>query len=253
MVPKLNPWSARERHLLRFLWCKDGSREEFIEITRGLVGVPHLPHLTQKEDVSEEMTYHLSLESKNPIDKRNVPTWERGERKTLQADRPPEGGETTYSTNICTHLLYAKHCYSAKDIVDNQAKFWPHSIIEKPMDVCGLAGSTLVMHKVKKCRHREIRTGKKHSSDTWLWRKQRQPGWRILLPLILLTMRSHYRFFKLGNCTSTKYLERLTGWWDPGLGNWGCGLEAGQNNSAGWHPIGKDAVSRPFLCKASLG
>lgn len=167
MVPKLNPWSAGERHLLRFLWCKDGSRQEFIEITKGLVGVPHLPHLTQKEDVLEEMTYHLSLESKNPID-RNVHTGERGERKTLQADRPPEGGETTYSTNICTYLLYAKHCYSAKDIMDNQAKFWPHSIIEKPKDVCGPAGSTLVMHKVKKCRHREIRTGKKHSSGTYL-------------------------------------------------------------------------------------
>lgn len=34
----------------------------------GLVGVPHLPHLTQKEDVLKEVTYDLSLESKNSID-----------------------------------------------------------------------------------------------------------------------------------------------------------------------------------------
>lgn len=40
---------------------------------------------------------------------------------TLQADRLPEGGETTYSTNI--YALYTKHYYSAEDIVDNQAKF----------------------------------------------------------------------------------------------------------------------------------
>lgn len=85
---------------------------------------------------------------------------------TLQADRLPEGGETTYSTNI--YALYTKHYYSAEDIVDNQAKFWPHSTIEKPKYVCGLADSTLVMHKVKKWRHREVRTGKEHSSGTYL-------------------------------------------------------------------------------------
>lgn len=52
--------------------------------------------------------------------------------------------------------------------MDNQAKFWPQSAIEKSKYVCGLAVSTLVMHKVKKWRQREIRTGKEHSSGTYL-------------------------------------------------------------------------------------
>ncbi|KAK7824099.1 hypothetical protein U0070_019785 [Myodes glareolus] len=53
-----------------------GSCEEFIELMKGLEGVPHLPHLTQKEDVLKEMTYDLSLEM--------YVTFQRAIRETIQ-------------------------------------------------------------------------------------------------------------------------------------------------------------------------